>query len=203
MSDDIILFERINLFVLGNAAVGKTSFILRYCENEFKDNYLSTVGIDFLAKTVILPNNREGKICFYDTAGEEKYRAISFNLIKTADGIILMYDITSQKSFEAISGWINSIKEVKGEDFPIVLIGNKCDKEEEREVGKEEGENEAEKYNFGFFETSNKDGINVENAVMDLISKVIKKRNKKQSKKEKNKITLNKRNDRNQTKGCC
>ena len=169
----------------------------------FKDNYSDTVGIDFLAKTVILPNNKEGKICFYDTAGEEKYRAISFNLIKTADGILLMYDITSQKSFEAISGWINSIKEVKGEDFPIVLIGNKCDKEEEREVGKEEGENEAEKYNFGFFETSNKDGINVENAVMDLISKVIKKRNKKQSKKEKKKITLNKRNDRNQTKGCC
>ena len=173
MSDDVISFERINLFVLGNAAVGKTSFIVIFCENEFKDNYLATVGIDFLAKTVILPNNKEGKICFYDTAGEEKYRAISFNLIKTADGIILMYDITSQKSFEAISGWINSIKEVKGEDFPIVLIGNKCDKEEEREVGKEEGENEAEKYNFGFFETSNKDGINVEKAVMDLISRVI------------------------------
>ena len=203
MSDDVIPFERINLFVLGNAAVGKTSFIVRFCENEFKDNYLATVGIDFLAKTVILPNNREGKICFYDTAGEEKYRAISFNLIKTADGILLMYDITSQKSFEAISGWINSIKEVKGEDFPIVLIGNKCDKEEGRKVEKEEGENEAEKNNFGFFETSNKDGINVEKAVMDLISRVIKKRNEKQSKNEKKNIKLNGKNNRNQSRGCC
>ena len=202
MSDDTISVERINLFLFGNSAVGKTSFIVRYSKNEFKDNYLSTVGIDFLTKNVTLPNNKEGKICFYDTAGEEKFRSISFNLIKETDGILLMYDITSNKSFEAISGWLNSIKEEKGEDFPIVLLGNKCDNEEKREVKKESGEELAKIYNFNFFETSNKDAINIEEPVMDLISKIMEKRNKTKKNNEE-RISLDNRRKRQQRKECC
>ena len=84
-----------------------------------------------------------------------------------------MYDITSKKTFDAIPEWIKSILDVKGENFPMILIGNKSDKEEERQIQKEEGEKEAQKNNLSFYETSNKDGSNVEEAVMDLVKKVL------------------------------
>ena len=170
--------EKICLFTLGNSIVGKTSFILRYTKNTFNTTYISTIGIDFLSKNILLPNGEKYKVLFYDTAGQEKYRSIAFNLMKGAEGIILMYDITKRKSFESISEWVQSIKEAKGENFPVVLIGNKCDLKDEREVDIEEGENEAKKNGFLFFETSNKDGTNVEEATFALISKVVELRKK-------------------------
>jgi len=164
--------EKICLFTLGNSQVGKTCFILRYTKNSFNSTYISTIGIDFLAKDVLLPNREKYKVLFYDTAGQEKYRSIAFNLMKGAEGIILMYDITKRNTFESITEWVQSIKEAKGDNFPVILIGNKCDLKEEREIDKEEGENEAKKHGFLFFETSNKDGTNVEEATLALISKV-------------------------------
>ena len=171
-------FWKINLFTLGNSAVGKTSFILRFTKNSFNHNYLATIGIDFLVKNLKLPTGEHVKICFYDTAGQEQYKSISFNLIKGADGILLMYDITDKKSFESISNWIESIKEVKGDDFPIVLIGNKSDLIEQRVIKTEEGQKEADNNGFLFFETSSKDSINVEESVDAIVKKIIGKTNK-------------------------
>ena len=186
-NEDNLPAEKINLFALGNSTVGKTSIILRFCKEEFLETYITTVGIDYLAKDVTLPdNNKKIKICFYDTAGEEKYKAIAFNLIKSADGILLMYDITSMKSFESISEWIKSILTIKGEDFPIMLIGNKSDLEENREVDKEDGENEAKQNNLHFYETSNKTGNNVKEAVMDLVKLIVEQNKKKKSENENN-----------------
>ena len=164
--------EKISIFTLGNSQVGKTCFILRYTKNTFNNTYISTIGIDFLAKDTSLPNGEKYKVLFYDTAGQEKYRSIAFNLMKGAEGIILMYDITKRNTFESITEWVQSIKEAKGDNFPVVLIGNKCDLKEKREISREEGENEAQKNGFLFFETSNKDGTNVEEATLALISKV-------------------------------
>ena len=170
--------EKICLFTLGNSTVGKTCFILRFTKNTFTSSYISTIGIDFLAKNILLPNGEKYKVLFYDTAGQEKYRSIAFNLMKGAEGIILMYDVTKRKTFESITDWVQSIKEAKGENFPVILIGNKCDLNEEREIDREEGEKEAQKHGFLFFETSNKDGTNVEEATIALISKVIESRKK-------------------------
>ena len=178
--------EKICLFTLGNSIVGKTSFILRFTKNTFNNAYISTIGIDFLAKNILLPNGEKYKVLFYDTAGQEKYRSIAFNLMKGAEGIILMYDITKRKTFESITEWVESIKEAKGENFPVVLVGNKCDLKEEREIDKEEGENEAKKNGFLFFETSNKDGTNVEEATLALISKVVELRKKEEPQKDEN-----------------
>ena len=166
--------EKINLIALGNNEVGKTSFILRYVKNEFSKEYLSSIGFDFQIKSITI-KNKSYKIYFYDTAGQEKFRAISFNMIKYSDGIVLMYDITNKKSFASISQWINSIKEIKEDNFPLVLIGNKCDLEEKREVTKEEGKKVADKFGFLFYETSNKNGKNIEKACKDLIVKIIKR----------------------------
>lgn len=181
MNEENKAIKRVNLYTLGDSDVGKTCFILRYCKNSFQNNYLPTVGIDFMAKNSKLPNGEEIKVCFYDTAGQEKYRAISLNLIKTADAILLMYSITNNETFKSISNWINSIKEVKGSDFPIILIANKCDLEEERKIQKEEGEKLAESNGFQFFEVSNKTGSNVDEAVNYLVSKVIEKKNDQES----------------------
>ena len=138
MSDgDNSSYEKINLLALGNSKVGKTCFILRYCEEKFSESYITTIGLDYSFKNVILPNNKKLKICFYDTAGQERYNS--------SNGILLMYDITEKKSFDAIPQWIKSILDVKGENFPMILIGNKSDLNEKRQVQKEEGEKEAQK----------------------------------------------------------
>ena len=176
--------ERINLFTLGNSQVGKTCFILRYTKNTFNSTYISTIGIDFLTKNAFLSNGEQYQILFYDTAGQERYTSIAFNLMKGAEGILLMYDVTQRKTFESITYWVKSIKEAKGENFPVVLIGNKCDLKEERKISREEGESEAQKNGFLFFETSNKDGTNVEEATIALISKVVELRKKQNTQNE-------------------
>ena len=178
MTQNDDLSWKINLFTLGNSSVGKSSFILRYIKDTFKTTYLATIGIDFMIKTIKLPSGKNAKICFYDTAGQEQYKSISFNLIKGADGILLMYDISNKESFDSISGWIESIKEVKGNDFPIELIGNKCDLSDERVVQKEEGKKIADDNGFMFFETSNKNRINIDESILALVNTIIEQKKK-------------------------
>ena len=165
--------EKFNIMTLGNSTVGKTSYILRYTEKTFEEVYLTTLGIDFKTKIIKLPNNQKYRIDFYDTAGQERYKSISLNAIKNTQGVILMYDITNKKSFDAITKWMKDIIEAKGKEFPIVLLGNKCDMEENRQVTKEEGEKLAQQYNLSFFETSNKTGKNIEEAGLELINKIL------------------------------
>ena len=169
--------EQINIMTIGNSAVGKTCFILRFTENIFEDIYLSTIGIDFKIKKIKI-KDKKYKIFFYDTTGQERYVSIAFNTIKNADGIFLMYDITNEQSFQSLPEWINSVIEAKGNDFPIILLGNKIDKEEERKITKEAGKELADKYEFGFFEISNKEGINIEEAGLALINKILDKKKK-------------------------
>ena len=165
-------FPSIKLFLLGDSTVGKSSLILKYIKDTFKKIYTPTIGFDNKGKSIILKNGKKVKIHFCDTAGQERYRSIAFNLIKSATGIILMYDITKKETFKAIPEWVENVRDHKGKDFPIVLIGNKCDLEEKREVQIEEGKEEAIKNGFSFFETSSKDGINVQEAVLELVSKI-------------------------------
>ena len=164
--------ENINIMTLGNTAVGKTSFIIKYTEDTFQEVYLSTIGIDFKVKTVTI-KDRQYKLFFYDTTGQERFRSLSFNIIKNAHGIILIYDITNKSSFDSIPEWIKNIKESKGEDFPMILCGNKIDKEDERKVSREESEELSNKYVIDFFEISNKSGINIEKAVLSLVKKIL------------------------------
>ena len=162
----------INLITLGNSTVGKSCFIYKYARNEFRSRFVSTIGVDFLAKNIKLPSGQNVTIKFQDTAGQERYRSLAFNFVKMADGILLMYDITNMETFESISGWVESIKEIKGNDFPIILIGNKCDLNEKRKVSKIEGEKKAEENGFLFIETSCKDNINIEKAVNTIVNKI-------------------------------
>ena len=158
---------------LGNTEVGKSCFILRFTDNIFQEIYLATVGIDFKIKTETI-NNKQYKLFLYDTTGQEKYKSIALNIIKNAQGIILMYDITDRKSFESIPDWIKSVKDAKGSNFPMILLGNKLDKEDVRVIKEEEGKELADEYKIKFFETSNKTGTNIQEAGMALVNEILK-----------------------------
>ena len=166
--------DKINIITLGNSSVGKTSLIQRYVDEIFEDTF-ATIGFNTKFKTKILSNGEKLKVFFYDTSGQEKYNSLSFNYIKNCHGILLMYDISKKESFLKIKDWLNNIFEHKDKDFPILLLGNKCDLEEKREVTKEEGDQLAKELKLNFYETSNKDNINIEKAITELIEMIYKK----------------------------
>ena len=160
------------ILTLGNSSVGKTSFIQKYTHNTFSISNITTTGVEMERKKMKI-KDKTYNVDFHDTQGQERYRAMSYNFIKNADGIILMYDITKQTTFDSISQWMENIRKAKPDDFPIVLVGNKCDLEEKRVISKEEGEELAKKYELPFYETSNKDNINIEESCLDLVNKAI------------------------------
>ena len=165
----------INIMTLGISSVGKTSFIFRFTENTFQNLFISTIGIDYKVKIIEIENIKY-KLIFYDTAGQKKFKSVAPNLIKKAHGIIIMYDITNKSSFNSIPDIIKNIKEEKGDDFPMILIGNKIDLEQDREIKKEQGKDLASKNGVEFFEISNKEGINIQEAGFAIVNKILEKR---------------------------
>jgi len=196
--------EIIKIGIFGESTVGKTLFSLTFTNGVNHGLNLPTVGIDSFNKEKILSNGKKYKIIIYDTAGQERYRSLSLNAVRRCDGIILMYDITKKNTFDSIKGWYNSIKEVV-EDFNLILIGNKCDLKDQRNVSEEEGLKEAEKYKIEYFEASAKEGINVEKSIDELLKKIIaKKKEKFKNKKENNKMQLDaKKNASKKMHKCC
>ena len=146
---------------------------------------MATIGLDYRLKTMILDDHKIVKVQLWDTAGQDKFRAITRNYYKGARGIILIYDVTNTKSYENIKKWINEIKEEISENVTIILIGNKIDNEAERKISKEQGEKLANDFHVQFFETSAKTGEGINESVFYLVQKIvetdpeIKKRGKK------------------------
>ena len=205
MNEENEKLEMINIMNLGNHAVGKTCYILRFTENKFEKNYLSTNGIDRKVKIVTI-NGKKYKLSFYDTVGQEKYRSITLNVIKAAQGIIVMYDVTDINSFNSIPNWIQSIKDKKGSAFPMILVGNKIDKESERKITKEQGEKFAKENGIDFFEISNQDGTNVQEAGLALFNKILEKKEKdKLESRSSNTVELRSQNGKKKedSKRCC
>ena len=160
------------IILLGDEASGKSSFILRYIDNSFSVNYLSTYGIDTKLKLVKLENGEEIKLMLTDTPGQERFKSLAYNFIKKCDGIILLYDITDISSFEGAKEWLKYLRNEYRNSKPIILVGNKIDLIEKREVDKEEGENFAKENDLKFYECSSKTGENVEESVNDLVKTI-------------------------------
>ena len=167
----------IKIIILGNSSVGKTSFITKYIDDEFFSDYITTLGVDSRQKKITLQNGKEARLKIFDTAGQERFKALSTNFIKKAEGIVLLYDISNKVSFEEISNWMETIKENGRDSVSVILVGNKCDlSDDKRQVSKNEGQERADKYNLQFFETSCREGINV-NEVFDKLVEDIEKKN--------------------------
>lgn len=142
------------LLIIGDSGVGKTSLLLRFIEDSFTSNHLTTIGIDFKTKMVKMKNSII-KLQIWDSAGQDRFKTITNSYYKGANGIILAYDVTDENSFHSIKNWLRQIEENTTKDIIKVLVGNKCDKDD-RKISFEEGEKLAEKSCISFFESSAK-----------------------------------------------
>ncbi|KAJ5077386.1 ras-related protein rab-13 [Anaeramoeba ignava] len=157
-----------NVLILGDCEIGKSSILRRICKNEFSDEYLSTIGVDFNTKRITIDSKRI-KLHIWDLSGQERFKKITNSYYRGAHGLVLVYDITNEESFENIEeNWMTSIKENANENVKTILIGNKCDLEEKREISKEEGKEFADKYQIPFYEVSAKNNINIDNIFFEI-----------------------------------
>jgi small GTP-binding protein len=170
--------------IIGDANVGKSNLLIRYVKNEYVPDMKSTVGVEFGSKILNIYDINV-KVQIWDTAGQERYRSVTSSYYKGSKGVLIVYDITNYSSFESVDRWINEFRMKSDENSAIVLVGNKNDNEELRKVTIEEGEEKAKKYNLGFFETSAKEGKNVDEAFKCLFEKVVENYKKNKEKTEK------------------
>ncbi|XP_044503502.1 ras-related protein RABH1b-like isoform X1 [Mangifera indica] len=160
------------LVFLGDQSVGKTSIITRFMYDKFDNTYQATIGIDFLSKTMYL-EDRTVRLQLWDTAGQERFRSLIPSYIRDSSVAVIVYDIAKlpsnfmvafglgRQSFLNTSKWIEEVRTERGSDVIIVLVGNKTDLVDKRQVSIEEGEAKARELNVMFIETSAKAGFNI------------------------------------------
>ena len=165
------------LCVLGDANVGKTSIITRFCDNSFKESYNNTIGVDFRLVTLQC-KDIISKIHIWDTAGQERFRSMATNYINNSHGFAFIYDVTDKKSFDNIISWINIALDKNKNSICNFLIGNKCDLNNNRVVSQEEGEKLAKNRNLFFLETSAKNDENIQRLFFYFNYKLIQYYNK-------------------------
>ena len=175
MSKEIVF----KILLLGDSSVGKTSLILKYTEDYFQETYLSTVGIEYKTKTLDI-NGVEVTLEIWDTAGQERFRSLSKTFIKDADGIIFVYDITNKKSFEDLKIWIKECEDHAKKNYKKILVGNKVDLDNDREVTEESHNKICEKEKISGFYTSAKSGENVDKAYEELARLIVGNKDSKQ-----------------------
>lgn len=148
------------LVFLGDQSVGKTSIITRFMYDKFEGSYQATIGIDFLSKTMYL-EDRTVRLQLWDTAGQERFRSLIPSYIRDSSVAVVVYDVINRTSFLSTSKWIDDVRNERGNDVILVLVGNKTDQSEKRQVSVEEGEAKAKEHGIMFIETSAKAGFNV------------------------------------------
>ena len=159
--------------LLGDAGVGKTSILSRFCDDTFKENYNNTIGVDFRLVT-LKHENIISKIHIWDTAGQERFRSLASNYINNAHGFIFIYDITDLDSFNHVINWINMALAKNNKTVVNFLVGNKSDNDEERKVSKEEAKNLAKEKNLFFLETSARNNDNIQKLFYFFLYELIK-----------------------------
>jgi len=164
----------IKLLLIGDSGVGKSCLLLRFSDDSFTPSFITTIGIDFKIRTIEL-DGRRIKLQIWDTAGQERFRTITTAYYRGAMGILLVYDVTDEKSFGNIRNWIRNIEQHATESVNKMLIGNKCDMVDKKVIETERGQALADEYSIKFMETSAKNSINVDQAFINL-AQDIKKR---------------------------
>uniref|UniRef100_A0A4W6BYV0 Calcium release activated channel regulator 2A n=1 Tax=Lates calcarifer TaxID=8187 RepID=A0A4W6BYV0_LATCA len=187
------------IVLVGNSSVGKTSLLRRFCDDCFHPGTSATVGIDYSVKTITVDDSQVA-LQMWDTAGQERYRSITKQFFRKADGVVVMYDITAEQSFTAVRQWLTSVKEGAGEDIPIMLLGNKTDKEIERQVQKGVGERLAKDCQMTFYECSACSGHNVVESMVHL-ARILKEQEDRE--KEKTVQLVSSPSEKREKKSCC
>jgi len=162
------------IVVVGNSAVGKSSLLLRFSEGDFKSSMTTTTGVDLKIKKFSI-DGKIVKLAVWDTAGQERYRHIAKSYYKGAQGIMFVYDITNQDSFNEIQNWVREVHDAAGDDLVKMLIGNKSDLEDSRVIQYEDGKKLADELQMTFFETSAKTFSGVDSAFLSIAERLVKK----------------------------
>ena len=194
------------ILLIGNSSVGKSSLLLRFVDSKWNETFVPTIGVDFKVKTMEV-EGKKIKLQIWDTAGQERFKNITSNYYRGAHGIMVVYDITETKSFKNITNWLIEIEKNAKKDVYKLLIGNKIDLEEKREVSHTQAKDFADTYGMKFIETSAKNNNNVNESFQFLASEIMKLEEKdkdKLNKKDKKKnMTLTQGSNLNEKKKSC
>jgi len=167
-SDHDHLFK---LLLIGDSGVGKSCLLLRFADDTYTESYISTIGVDFKIRTITV-DGKKVKLQIWDTAGQERFRTITSSYYRGAHGIIVVYDVTDQATFNNVKQWLEEIDRYACESVQKLLIGNKCDLEDQRAVDVESAKEFAESLNIPFLETSAKGPSNVEEAFITITREI-------------------------------
>uniref|UniRef100_A0A663FAL4 Ras-related protein Rab-15 n=1 Tax=Aquila chrysaetos chrysaetos TaxID=223781 RepID=A0A663FAL4_AQUCH len=160
------------LLLLGDSGVGKTCLLCRFTDNQFHPAHISTIGVDFKMKTIEVDGIKV-RIQIWDTAGQERYQTITKQYYRRAQGIFLVYDIGSERSYQHIVKWASDVDEYAPDGVQKILIGNKADEEHKRQVAKEQGLQLAREYGMDFYETSACSNLNIKESFTRLTELVL------------------------------
>ena len=209
MADEDNYEMMVKVVLVGDSGVGKTNIMSKYLKNEFHEDSKATVGVEFGAKQFTV----EGHVIkaqIWDTAGQERYKAITSAYYKGAKGAFIVYDITRKNTFDSVSRWVSDLTATADKKISIILIGNKSDLEDQRQVTKEMGEEKANQLQVAFLETSAMSGENLEKGFQMMINEIYKKNHEDISGEETENsmepgkdISLTKNNSTPQKNKCC
>lgn len=165
------------LVLIGDTGVGKSCLLLRFADDAFTESYISTIGVDFRFRTVRV-DGKTVKLQIWDTAGQERFRTITSAYYRGADGIILVYDVTSQESFDHVSDWLSEVNRYANQGTCKLLVGNKSDMQD-KVVTAQNAKEYADSLGIPFLETSAKNSTNVEEAFLTMAAELIRLRDSK------------------------
>lgn len=163
------------LVLIGDSGVGKSCLLLRFADDAFTESYISTIGVDFRFRTVKM-DKKTVKLQIWDTAGQERFRTITSAYYRGADGIIMVFDVTSMESFDHVNDWLKEVNRYAAEGTVKLLVGNKCDRTADRVVTEEQAQSFAEELGIPYIETSAKSAKNVEEAFLTMAGELIRQR---------------------------
>ena len=174
MEDEDNYEMMVKVVLVGDSGVGKTNIMSKYLKNEFREDSKATVGVEFGAKQFTVEGHTI-KAQIWDTAGQERYKAITSAYYKGAKGAFICYDITRKNTFDSVNKWVSDLTAAADKKITIILIGNKSDLEDQRQVTKEMGEEKANQLQIAFLETSAFSGDNLEKGFQMMINEIYKK----------------------------
>ncbi|KAJ9451260.1 Ras-related protein RABB1c [Diplonema papillatum] len=160
--------------IIGDSGVGKSCLLLQFTDKRFEPIHDLTIGVEFGARMVVI-DQKQIKLQIWDTAGQESFRSITRSYYRGATGALLVYDVTRRETFDHLQSWLTDARDNANTNMAIMLIGNKCDLENKRQVSKEEGEQFAKDNNLVFMETSAKTAHGVDDAFVSTARMIYEK----------------------------
>ena len=194
------------VLLIGDSGVGKSCLLLRFCDDAWTPSFITTIGIDFKIRTIELDGKRI-KLQIWDTAGQERFRTITTAYYRGAMGILLVYDVTDERSFNNVRTWHSNVVQYASEGVNKILVGNKCDWDEKRVISEDQGKDLAQSLDIKFIETSAKNNVGVEDAFFtlarDIKSRLIDSQSSTNNQQSSNNVNVDSSSNQQSGGGCC